>query len=159
MPEMTFKSFALGLCQIGKIERKLAHREELCGIYDRLLSRLDGFVTPLGHNAIPPGVRHSRHIYPVLLDIDRLGTSRDEFVQAMWQENIRVSFHYPVLHLTTAYRKLLGLSAGALPVSERLSERLVSLPLSNALSAEDVLDVVRAIERVVSKTHSTGVDG
>ena len=143
---------AIGLHQIGKIEMKLAHREVLCGIYDRLLSQLDGFVIPLGHNAIPPGTRHSRHIYPVLLDIDRLGASRDEFVQAMWQENIRASFHYPVLHLTTAYHKLLELSAGALPVSERLSERLVSLPLSNVLSAEDVLDVERAIERVVSRT-------
>jgi dTDP-4-amino-4,6-dideoxygalactose transaminase len=70
----------------------------------------------------------------------------------MRKQNVMVSFHYPVLHLTTAYRQLLGLSAGALPVSERLSERLVSLPLSNGLSIEDVRYVVQAIERSVFST-------
>jgi dTDP-4-amino-4,6-dideoxygalactose transaminase len=144
---------ALGLHQIAKIEMKLAHREVLCSLYDRLLSRLDGLVTPLGHSDIPQGARHARHLYPVLLDVDRLGTSRDEFVHAMGKDNIRVSFHYPALHLTTAYRQLLGLTAGALPVSERLSERLVSLPLSNGLATEDVRDVVQAVQRFVSRTY------
>ena len=143
---------ALGLHQVAKIESKLAQREELCSLYDRLLSPLEGLVTPLGHNDIPPGARHARHFYPVLLDVERLGASRDAFIHAMRMEHIRLSFHYPVLHLTTAYRNLLGLSAGALPVSERLSERLVSLPLSNALSADDIRDVVQAIERFVTRT-------
>jgi dTDP-4-amino-4,6-dideoxygalactose transaminase len=141
---------ALGLRQIAKIEARLAHREELCSLYDRLLSRLDGLVTPLGHSDIPPRARHARHLYPVLLDVDRLGRSRDDFVRAMRKQHIRVSFHYPVLHLTTAYRQLLGVSAGAFPVAESLSERLVSLPLSNGLSTHDVRCVVRAIEGFVS---------
>ena len=142
---------ALGLHQIAKIEARLSHREELCSLYDRLLSRLDGLVTPLGHSDLPPGARHARHLYPVLLDVDRLGTSRDEFVRAMRKQNIRISFHYPVLHLMTAYRHL-GFCAGTLPVSERLSERLVSLPLSNGLSTDDVRYVVQAIERCLSRT-------
>jgi dTDP-4-amino-4,6-dideoxygalactose transaminase len=51
----------------------------------------------------------------------------------------------------TAYRHL-GFCAGTLPVSERLSERLVSLPLSNGLSTDDVRYVVQAIERCLSRT-------
>jgi len=103
---------------------------------------------PLGHGEIPAGARHARHLYPVVLDVDRLGTSRDDFVRAMRKQNIRVSFHYPVLHLTTVYHQLLGLSAGAFPIAERLNERLVSLPLSNGLSTQDVRYVVQAIERL-----------
>jgi dTDP-4-amino-4,6-dideoxygalactose transaminase len=143
---------ALGLHQVAKIEARLAHREELCCLYSRLLCRLDGLVTPLGHGDIPAGARHARHLYPVLLDVDRLGASRDDFIRAMRKQNVRASFHYPVLHLTTAYRRLLGLSAGAFPVAERLSERLVSLPLSNGLSTQDVRYVVQAIERIVCRT-------
>ena len=143
---------ALGIRQIDKIEVKLAYREKLCILYDRLLSRLNGLVTPFGYGVIPSRARHACHIYPVLLNVDRLGMSRDQFIHVMRRENIQVSFHYPVLHLTTAYRKLLGFSAGAFPVSEKLSERLVSLPLSSALSMQDVRDVVKAIERFAYRT-------
>ena len=50
---------AIGLHQIGKIEMKLAHREVLCGIYDRLLSQLDG----IRH---PPWTQRNPSWYPPL---------------------------------------------------------------------------------------------
>ena len=53
--------------------------------------------------------------------------------------------HYPFpIHRTGAYADL-GLGAGSLPVSERLSEQICTLPLFPTMSDDEVAQIVAAV--------------
>jgi dTDP-4-amino-4,6-dideoxygalactose transaminase len=93
------------------------------------------------------GTRHARHLYSLMLDVDRLALTRDEVQAALHQQNIGTGIHYRAVHLHEFYRE--HLPAGRLPNAEWISERTLSLPLSPKLSDEDVESVIVAVRRAL----------
>jgi len=74
---------------------------------------------------------------------------RDALAAAMKQESIGFGFHYPVpIHKQKAYPSCNGQS---LPVSERLAETLLSLPMHPFLTIEEVDRVVAAVQSVAGR--------
>ena len=64
---------------------------------------------------------------------------------------VNCAIHYPVpLHLQEAYKSL-GLGRGSFPVSERLAEEIISLPMFPELTPEDIATVVREVSAVVGQ--------
>jgi dTDP-4-amino-4,6-dideoxygalactose transaminase len=59
-------------------------------------------------------------------------------MRVLWENGIECGIHYPVpIHLQRAYESL-RYRQGAFPVSERLAQEFVSLPMFPELSAEQV---------------------
>lgn len=74
---------------------------------------------------IPPECQHNAHMYYLLLrDLE----DRTAFIEAMKQEGIQCVFHYVPLH-SAPYGRKVGRTAGELPVTEDIADRLVRLPL------------------------------
>jgi dTDP-4-amino-4,6-dideoxygalactose transaminase len=70
---------------------------------------------------------------------------RDALQNHLTQRGIGTLIHYPVPpHLSEAYADL-GLSAGALPVTEGLARTVLSLPMGPHLTEDQVEAVVQAI--------------
>jgi dTDP-3-amino-3,4,6-trideoxy-alpha-D-glucose transaminase len=70
---------------------------------------------------------------------------RDELRAHLQERGVASAIHYPSpIHLTEAYAHL-GLGPGSLPVSERLSERICSLPLFPGMSEAEVERVADAV--------------
>jgi len=90
---------------------------------------------------------HARHLYTLLVDKDRTGCGRDEFMQRLRDMGIGTGVHYRAVHLQPYYRERFGYRPEDFPAAYRISERTVSLPLSAGLSDEDVEDVIRAVGR------------
>lgn len=79
------------------------------------------------------------HLFVVRTD------ARDELREHLASRGIASAIHYPTpIHLTEAYAGL-GLGPGSLPVSERMSERMCSLPLYPGMSEAEVGRVVEAV--------------
>ena len=74
--------------------------------------------------------------------------SRDRLLAALHAEGIGAGVHYRALSEHPHYRERLRLAPGALPHAEDAGRRILSLPLSPALSDADVDDVVTAVRRV-----------
>jgi dTDP-4-amino-4,6-dideoxygalactose transaminase len=105
----------------------------------------------LGIPAPPdPRDRHARHLYTVLLDTERAGMGRNEFVLKLKAENIGTGIHFTPLHLHSFYAKTFGFRRGQFPAAETIGARTVSLPLSAKLTEEDVEDVIAAVNRVLA---------
>lgn len=132
---------AIGLIQLGKVERNNERRRELSGIYRDAIQELVPAVSVPFENY--PGIT-SAHIMPVLLPP---GTNRVEFMECMKQFGIQTSIHYPPIHTFTSYRDD---REWDLPVTEEVAAREVTLPLYPMLSNEDVLDVVKALKESLS---------
>jgi dTDP-4-amino-4,6-dideoxygalactose transaminase len=91
-----------------------------------------------------PWARHVFHLYVVQV------AGRDAVRRELAQAGIATGLHYPVpLHLQEAYAAL-GLTRGAFPVSERVAERCLSLPMFPHLSDAQVDGVARALAHALA---------
>jgi dTDP-4-amino-4,6-dideoxygalactose transaminase len=85
------------------------------------------------------------HLYVVEAD------KRDALRQALSDEGIGTDVHYPLpSHLQPACADL-GLSRGALPVTESLAERVLSLPMYPELPIEQVERVAATVSRLAGE--------
>lgn len=143
---MTDIQASLGLTQLEKLDRFNERRKERVAIYDELFKGIDE-VRPIGRPAYPH--KHTHHLYIVQVDIDKVGMSRDEFVEQLKARNIGVGIHFRAAHLHEYYAKQGRYPRGSLPNTERASDRIMSLPLFTNMTEDDVRDVVSAIKDVV----------
>ncbi len=143
---MTDIQAGLGLHQLARLEQNLQTRERLWDYYNRSLADVPEVVRPIEED----GIRHARHLYTILLDLDQLDIDRDRFISELKALNIGTGIHFIALHLHKYYRETCGYRPGDLPNAEYISERTISLPLSAALAEEDVDDVVWALKQVIA---------
>lgn len=82
---------------------------------------------------------HVYHLFVVRTD------ARDELREHLEREGIASAVHYPTpIHLTGAYAHL-GMAQGSLPVSERLSERMCSLPIFPSMTEAEIKRVAQGV--------------
>jgi dTDP-4-amino-4,6-dideoxygalactose transaminase len=143
---MTDIQASLGLQQMQRLDDRLRARERHWQAYRDGLAGLTQVRLPTEN--LEPGSHHARHLFVILLDLDSLSLSRDEFVAALLAENIGAGVHYAALHMDRFYRDTYGFRAGDLPAAEWVGERTLSLPLSAALSDDDAQDVIHAVRKV-----------
>jgi perosamine synthetase len=136
---------ALGLSQLDKLAANLKRRREIAAQYSSAFRDLRGLATPTVHDDVNP----AWHLYPVRLKLEMLGTKRGEIFRALRAENIGVNVHYIPVHKHPYYRERFPSSHGY-PVAEDAYERLISLPMFHAMTAQDVGDVIRAVSKVVT---------
>jgi dTDP-4-amino-4,6-dideoxygalactose transaminase len=134
---------AIGIHQLARVERTLERRAEIWHAYDEAFRDLPVFVPA----APAPDTRHAHHLYTLLIDVDHVAVTRDDFLERMTQQKIGVGVHYRAVHLHPFYQERYGYRTGQLPAAEWVSERTVSLPLSPKLDPGDVADVIEAVRR------------
>jgi perosamine synthetase len=135
---------ALGLSQLERLDANLVRRREIAAQYAEAFRDLNAIVVP----AVREGVVPAWHLYPVRLKLEMLVVGRGEIFRALRAENIGVNVHYIPVHRHPYYRERLG-SKESYPVAEDAYERLISLPMFHAMTAQDVEDAMHAVQKVV----------
>lgn len=133
----------LDAIQAGCLSVKLKHlkkwneeRQKLARVYDTELSQLPWIkkAEVLPHNI------SSYHLYVIHCQ------NRDGLQKHLKDKGVHTGLHYPVpLHLQQCYSSF-GYKTGDFPVSEKLSQRLLSLPMFPELGEERVRYVVESIK-------------
>lgn len=132
----------LDAVQAAVLRLKLKHlaawnraRRENAKLYDHLLAGVSGIAVVRE----APATQSVYHLYVILLE------DRDGLHKHLTQKGIGTGLHYPLpLHLQKAYAHM-GYKKGDFPVSERISERLLSLPMFAELTREQIEYVVECI--------------
>ena len=136
---------AIGMHQLPRINKYWVRRQEIWNKYNEAFKNLPVFIpVPVEKNT-----RHAFHLYSLLIDIDKMKITRDEFLDKMTERNIGVGVHYIALHLHPFYQNEYGYEKGDFPNAEWISERTVSLPLSAKLTGEDINDVIEAVKDIL----------
>jgi len=136
---------AIGIHQLPRVDKYWERRQEIWNRYNEAFKDLPVF-TPA---PIETNTRHAYHLYTLLLDIDKLNITRDDFLNEMTKKNIGVGVHYIALHLNPYYQKNFGYKRGDFPNTEWISDKTVSLPFSAKLTDEDVEDVIEAVREII----------
>lgn len=141
---MTDIAAAIGIQQLKKLDEFNRKRRENATFLTRFLKDVDGIVTPL----VPDGIEHTFHQYTILIEPDEIGRSRDEFSSELETEGVESAVHYPrPIHEQPAFEAVArNLS---LPVSEDLSDRILSLPVHPWLEQQHLEQIVDGVRRTV----------
>jgi len=129
---------AIGLVQLGRLDRIVARRRELAATFHRLLGDLPGLVM-----AGDPGYGETNYQSFWIVLPDDFPVSRDQLLQAMEDAGISCRRGIMAAHLEKAFSHL---PPANLPNTERLSARSLILPLFHEMTARDqdsVAGVVR----------------
>jgi dTDP-3-amino-3,4,6-trideoxy-alpha-D-glucose transaminase len=114
-------------------------RRALAGLYRNRLQGLDGVTLPTER----AGCRHVYHLFAIELD------NRDRVLEDLRAHGVLAGIHYPVpVHMQPAYAGRTA-AAGALPVTERVALRELSLPMYPELSHDDAHRVCDALAACV----------
>jgi perosamine synthetase len=144
---MTDVQGAVGVVQLRKLDALNQRRIDNAAYLAAGLRSVPGIRLP----TVRPGCKHVFHLYPVQIDAERFGRTRDDFIQAMLHERgVKVGTHYTPLHYATAFQKR-GFRKGQFPVTEAVAERVVTLPINPRQTREALdylIESVRSLCRV-----------
>ena len=137
---------ALGTVQVQRLDEILSKRDDLARCYARHLESIEG-VRPL---TTPKGMTRSWFLYPIRLDPS---IDRDALVDRLAHRNVQTGRYFPPIHLLPPYRKRFGYEPGSFPVTERVSQQLLSLPFHNLLRKEDIAEIVGRLDEAIREVH------
>jgi UDP-4-amino-4,6-dideoxy-N-acetyl-beta-L-altrosamine transaminase len=135
---------ALGISQLGKLDRFVARRAALIDRYETLLRPLAPLVRLV---ARAPGCRPGWHLAVVLLDFAAAGTDRARVMARLREQGIGTQLHFPPVHEQPYYARRHAM--GAFPGARRFAERALSVPLYPTMTEDDVDRVVEALRRAL----------
>lgn len=131
---------AIGIEQLKKVRQFSRRRAQVAAWYDAALADLP-IIRPPGPAS---GDEHSWHLYVVQLS-DEVRVTRDVVIERLFAAGIGCSVHYIPLHQQPYWRDRYGLTAAMFPVSQRVYEHALSLPMYSRMSERDVGRVVQAV--------------
>jgi perosamine synthetase len=135
---MTDIHASIGLAQLPKLEARNARRREIAARYD---AELDGVITP----AVRPGVTHVYHQYTIRV------ARRDEFAELLRDRGVGTGIYYPIpVHRQKPFEAL-GYGDQRFPVTERLTEQVLSIPVHPSLTDAEVSTVIDAVNAVAAE--------
>jgi dTDP-4-amino-4,6-dideoxygalactose transaminase len=143
---MTDVQGAVGVVQLRKLDALNQRRIDNAAYLSAGLRDVPGITLP----TVRPGCKHVFHLYPIQVDSEEFGWTKDDFIYAMLHERgIKVGTHYTPLHYATAFQKR-GFRKGQFPIAEGVAERLVTLPINPRQTREALdylIESVRALCR------------
>jgi dTDP-4-amino-4,6-dideoxygalactose transaminase len=149
---MTDLQASLGIHQLARIEWAHRRRSEIWARYNDAFSDIDGVSVPPVALEPDRGGRHARHLYTLWIDWDEVGVPRCDLVDALAADGIGVGWHFAAVHLQRYYRETYGYEPGSLPIAERIAHQTISIPLSAALTDEQVERVIASVTAAVRVT-------
>ncbi len=129
---------AIGRVQLKRLDSWNEARRRLASRYRRELENVDGVKLP------PSGKSEDHAVYHLFV----VRTDKREHVKKHLEKNgIETGVHYPVpIHLQVPYRQMYGYSEGAFPLSESLSNEVLSLPMYPMLTEEEVVRICSVLK-------------
>lgn len=144
---MTDLQAALGLHQLAKLETMQNIRTKYAQMYNEAFKDLPGITIPKQVE----GNRHAWHLYTLRINHDILSINRNEFIEKLNELDIGTSVHFIPVHMHPYYRKTFGCNEGDLPVTEKIFNEILSIPLYPGMTEDDVEYIINSIKTIVNK--------
>ena len=122
---------ALGIVQLNKLEENNKKREVLTRQYRDKLADVSWLNFPFKDQYYKPAY----HLFPTLLSPE---VKRQDFMEYLRSKGIQTSIHYPPIHLFSFYRQKFSTKEGDLPLTETVSRREVTFPMSPLLIKSEI---------------------
>lgn len=140
--KMSELNAALGLALLGKMDDEIRDRARLAELYEVLLREVEG----VHFQRIAKETRHNRSYFPIKIDAEAFGLTRDAVHVAMWAENVITRRYFsPLCSENECYRELPSAHPELLQNAHRLASQVLCLPLFGELGEDGVERCARAL--------------
>lgn len=163
---MTELQGAVAMAQLRKVQDIVARRRLIGDTLTRLLSEVEGVNPP----KVLPGSKHSYWLYPITIDSKIFKVTPEEFAKAVSAEGIPASTGYIKKPLymfrilkdqvtygsshcpfdCPRYNRKIEYREGDCPNAEKVLGELITIPVNEFYTEEDVYDIFRAISKVAN---------
>ena len=135
---------AYGLINLKQVDRAIEARRHVAESYRKALQDVPGIRVMEDL----PGVRHNYAYFPIFVDAEQYGMTRDELSFKMKEHNVLGRrYFYPLISTFSTYRGLDSARPENLPVATRIAEQVICLPMYYGLTDEDVERIVKLITK------------
>lgn len=126
---------AYGLLNLKQVDAAINARHQVAIQYREALRTIEGIT----YMDDMPNVRHNYSYFPIFIDAEKFGMSRDELYFKMREQNILGRrYFYPLISEFTTYRGLLSADPQNLPNAHRMADSVICLPMHHDLNVEDI---------------------
>ena len=135
---------AYGLLNLKQVDAAIAARRNVANKYRKALREVEGitFFEDM------PGVKHNYSYFPIFIDAEKYGTTRDELYFKMKEKNVLGRrYFYPLISEFSTYRGLESARPENLPNAHRMADSVICLPMHHELSDEDIDRILKLVLR------------
>lgn len=133
---------AYGLLNLKQVDIAIKSRHQVALAYRTALSTVEGisFMDDMF------GVRHNYSYFPIFVDAEKYGMSRDELYLKMKKHNVLGRrYFYPLISDFSTYRGLESSSLTNLPIAHQIMNSVICLPIYHNLSNESIEYILNLI--------------
>ena len=135
---------AYGLLNLRQVDEAIEKRHQVAIKYREALRNVKGirFFDDM------PGVRHNYSYFPIFVNAEEYGMTRDELYNRMREQGVfGRRYFYPLISTFSTYKGLPSSAPENLPVATRIANEVICLPMHHGLEEGDV---ERTIELIIS---------
>ena len=130
---------AYGLLNLKQVDAAIEARHQVAIKYREALASIPGI--SFWHNM--PGVRHNYSYFPIFIDAEKFGITRDELFFKMRDAGVLSRrYFYPLISNFPTYRGLPSSNKENLPVGNKMADEVLCLPMYHSLSDEDIIRIL-----------------
>ncbi len=135
---------AYGLLNLKQVDHAINSRRKVAIRYRDELQGVKGITF---FNDIP-GVRHNYSYFPIFINAEEYGMTRDELYFKMKEHNVfGRRYFYPLISTFSTYRGLDSANPDNQPVATQMSNNVICLPMHHALSENEVEYILQIIKK------------
>ncbi len=133
---------AYGLLNLKQVDTAIKSRNEVAKKYREALRHAEG----ISFWDDMPGVRHNYSYFPIFINTEKFGMSRDELFFKMREQDIwSRRYFYPLISNFETYSGLSSAAKENLPIANKIADEVLCLPMHHALSDEEVQRIINCI--------------
>ena len=130
---------AYGLLNLKQVDAAIASRRRVAEKYREALRDVPGirFFDDM------PGVRHNYGYFPIFVNAEEYGMTRDELYFKMQKAGVYGRrYFYPLISTFSPYRELPSAAPENLPVATKMANEVICLPMHQDLTEKDIERVI-----------------
>ena len=133
---------AYGLLNLKQVDNAIAARQQVAKTYREALRNVEGisFMDDMS------GVRHNYSYFPIFIDKEKYGMTRDELYFKMKEQGVwGRRYFYPLISEFSTYRGLESSRPEKLPNAHKMADTVICLPMHHTLNKVDIERIIRSL--------------
>ena len=133
---------AYGILNLKQVDSAIESRKKVALVYREALKDVEGisFFDDI------EGVKHNYAYFPIFVDPEKYGITRDELYFKMKENNVLGRrYFYPLISDFTIYRGLESARKENLPVAHAMADSVICLPMHHELSVANITKILNII--------------
>lgn len=133
---------AYGLLNLKQVDAAIEARHQVAIKYREALRPVEG----ISFFDDMPGVKHNYSYFPIFIDAEKYGMSRDELYFKMKSANVLGRrYFYPLISEFSTYRGLESARPENLPNAHKMANSVICLPMHHALTEEEIQRIIHVV--------------